>query len=401
MKFLCRGFAIFLWLAIAGAMRWSNDAIAQPLTTKLLPLPVYATLPNEGDTFGLMPVFLRVRADSEVSDSIYAPSITWNDVIKVTGTFRWYHYPSDFESMTWIASASTHANWGSLFLWQRLPSDAGRATDELSFRVQRSIFFRFFGIGPNADDSAETSHTRIRGSLSYRRGINIADHLNLGASVDIARDLVQNEGVPNIALSQEVFPSAPGMTEGATILGQSIDLRYDTRMALDYSTEGLFADLSLGPVEGLGNVPSFLRYRFETKALVRESNRLQMAARVLWKYVSSPDVPFYYQSSLGGSYLLRGYTEDRFTDQGAWTAEIEQRIRIFRTHIYGVTTDWRIDPFVSVGQVYHDAAKMFSCVRLTAGLGFRAWVRPNVLGRVDVATAGNGAKFYVEMGYPF
>ena len=30
------------------------------LGTRVVPLPVYATLPNEGDTLGFMPVFLRV-----------------------------------------------------------------------------------------------------------------------------------------------------------------------------------------------------------------------------------------------------------------------------------------------------------------------------------------------------
>jgi hypothetical protein len=34
------------------------------------------------------------------------------------------------------------------------------------------------------------------------------------------------------------------------------------------------------------------------------------------------------------------------------------------------------------------------------GLGFRAWVHPNILGRVDAAYGGEGLKFYVVLGYP-
>jgi hypothetical protein len=40
-------------------------------------------------------------------------------------------------------------------------------------------------------------------------------------------------------------------------------------------------------------------------------------------------------------------------------------------------------------------------VRVAGGLGFRAWVRPNVLGRVDVAYATDGIKAYVMLGYPY
>src|SRR5216684_1767582 len=58
------------------------------LETRIVPLPVYAALPNEGDTFGVMPVFLRVCDANQRTDSIIAPSVTWNDVIHATGTFR-------------------------------------------------------------------------------------------------------------------------------------------------------------------------------------------------------------------------------------------------------------------------------------------------------------------------
>jgi hypothetical protein len=58
------------------------------LRTQLIPLPVYATLPNEGNTWGAMPVLLRVCPDDQRTESIIAPSLSWNSVINVTGTFR-------------------------------------------------------------------------------------------------------------------------------------------------------------------------------------------------------------------------------------------------------------------------------------------------------------------------
>jgi hypothetical protein len=39
--------------------------------------------------------------------------------------------------------------------------------------------------------------------------------------------------------------------------------------------------------------------------------------------------------------------------------------------------------------------------RVTAGVGLRAWVHPNVVGRIDIATGGEGLKVYIEIGYPY
>ena len=91
------------------------------LETRFIPLPIYATLPNEGGTFGFMPVFLRICDANQRTESIIAPSVTWNDVIHLTGTLRWFHYPSDDQTLTFIASASTRINSNVLLQWRDLP----------------------------------------------------------------------------------------------------------------------------------------------------------------------------------------------------------------------------------------------------------------------------------------
>jgi hemolysin activation/secretion protein len=189
--------------------------------------------------------------------------------------------------------------------------------------------------------------------------------------------------------------------QGSTILGQGLDLRYDSRPRGEYSDRGFYAGAAAGPIEGLDGSPGFLRASVRLRGLIPETSWLGGAARFDWTFVSTPQAPFYDQSTLGGAFLMRGFTEDRFIDQNAWTVELDQRIRILETHIYGVTADWRIDPFVAVGQVYRGMPQAFSHPRVTGGVGFRAFVHPNVLGRVDVATGGEGIKVYVEIGYPY
>jgi outer membrane protein assembly factor BamA len=375
-------------------------ACAQRVATRLIPLPVWATLPNEGDTWGAMPVFLRVCPENERTESIIAPSATWNSVIHYTGTLRWYHYPSDDTTFTLIASVSTRINYNALVWWQRLPTQQGLWTDEVMARLQRSAFFRFFGRGPDTPEGAETSYTGRRAFVTVRRGLNIARHLNLGASIGIERDAVEALGVPGLPLTRDVFAEAPGIG-GATLLSQGAGLRYDDRQGGDYSERGTRMEISAGIVEGLAGSPTFWRAGVQASRIQPELGWLTGAARFAWNAVSSSEAPFYQQSRLGGSFVLRGFTLDRFVDRQAWTAEVEQRIRILRTHVYGVVADWRIDPFVSAGQVFGAFDQVVSHPRFAAGVGLRAFVRPNVLGRIDLAAGGEGVKVYVEIGYPY
>src|SRR5882672_763457 len=255
-------------------------------------------------------------------------------------------------------------------------------------------------LGPDTPDTAETSYTRIRAYATARRGLNLTSHWNAGAALFLGTDGVQDLGVPGLPLSPRVFPDAPGMG-GSTTLAQIVDVRFDSRPNREYSDRGFFAELAAGVVEGLSRSPTYLLGRARFRALVPETGFVDGAARLDWNTVSSSGVPFYLQSTLGGAYLLRGFTEDRFIDRSAWTLELEQRIRVLQTHIYGVTADWRIDPFIAVGQVYGGLDQVFSHPRVTGGVGFRAWVHPNVVGRIDVATGGEGFKVYVEIGYPY
>ena len=386
--------------AAADSPAASSAACPAGLETKMVPLPVYATLPNEGDTFGTMPVFLRVCDANQRTESIIAPSVTWNDVIHATGTFRWFHYPTDDRTLTFVASVSTRINSGVLLVWRDLPHAPGATTTEVELRWQRSVFYRFFGLGPDTAAEAESSYTRVRGHAAARHGLNLGGHWNVGVAVHLDRDLVQDLGVPGLPLSRRTFPTAPGMG-GSTLFGQTIDVRFDTRERAENSERGFFTELATGPVEGLAGSPTYLTAHADLRALLPETHWVTGAARLDWRIVSSPGAPFYAQSSLGGAYFLRGFTEDRFIDQNAWTFELEQRIRLFQTHIYGVTADWRIDPFIAVGQVYRALGEAFSHPRVAAGMGFRAWVRPNVVGRIDVANGGEGWKVYVEIGYPY
>jgi outer membrane protein assembly factor BamA len=363
-------------------------------------LPVWSTSPNEGNTWGLMPVFLHVCPDDQRTMWILAPSVTYNSVIHYTGTVRLYDYVDPDTTFTLIGSASTRINYNLLAMWQRVPVTDGAQTDEATTRLVRTAFTRFYGLGPETPRSNETTYTIRRELASERHGFNLGHHLNLGLTAGVQHDEVEDRGVPGLRLAPEVFPDVPGM-KGSTVLWQGIDLRYDNRVGREYTERGVRVEGNVEVVEGVSGSPSFIRGGAQARGVLPELSWLSGAARAQWSAVSSANAPFYLQSQLGGSFVLRGYDEGRFIDQQSWTVEAEQRIRVAQLHLFGVVADLRLDPFVTVGQVFNAVDDALSHPQTAVGVGLRAFVHPSTVGRIDLATGSEGVKVYVEIGYPY
>lgn len=368
---------------------------------QFVPIPIYATLPNEGSTFGLMPVVIRIDDKSERTLDIFAPSFTYNQIIGLTGNFRWYFFPTPDKALTLTATKSQRTNQSVLLQWQDYAVDTWSWNNFLQLHAQRNIFFRYFGIGPNTQDSDETSYTRTQASAMLSRSINLVESFSLGLGVVYAWNRVSPPNIPNIPLTTERYPKTYGVLQDSSVVESTLDIKRDTRLAKEYSLNGMFTHLQASFIKGVSHAPNSWRFSADFRHLWQYTSRTQSAVRIWMRYLTNNNMPFYLQNSLGGAYTLRGFLEERFVDQGAWSFDLEQRITIYTIRTHGVVLDLRVDPFLSVGQVFHRFAQMVSRTRLTSGLGLRMFVHPNVIGRLDLGTSGDGLKIYVELGLPF
>jgi hypothetical protein len=368
--------------------------------TRFFPLPLYTTVPNEGSTYGAMPVFLRLDENSEWVRSITAPSASWNSSAGVTVTYRYYRFLGLLHSWHLLLSASTTINRSVWFTYDDDRRTPGKLTKNVLVRVRRNLFYRYFGLGPDTTPEGESSYTRLYAIASARGGWNATSRLNLGTWAELRADALERHTIEGLPATQDVYPDAPGLG-GAAFVRAGLVLRYDTRLHGDYSESGFATELSAGFAQGITGVSRFGQVTWTARVLVPEASFLKGAARVYWtQVIGADDVPFYNRASLGGDLLFRGFQENRFVDMGAWLVEAEQRFALFQTRIFGVVADWRIDPFISAGQVYGEASP-WSHVRVAAGVGLRMWIRPDILGRIDLAYAGEGLRAYVVLGYPF
>lgn len=378
-------------------------AAARPAAAKIrfFPLPMYTTVPNEGSTYGAMPVFM-VPADDDPDrvKSITAPSLSWNSSAGVTATGRYYRFFEPLRSTHLLLSASTTINRSLWFTYDDDRRTPHQLTLNILVRVRRNLFYRYFGLGPDTLASGESSYTRLYSIASARVGWNITSDLNLAVYGEARGDKPEVHAIKGLPETQVAYPDAPGL-DGAAFIRGGLMLRYDTRALRDYAPAGFSGELYGNVARGITGVGTFGQLGATARVLVPEFSFLQGAARFYWLQTIGKDVPFYDQASLGGEVLFRGFQEDRFIDMGAWEIEAEQRLKLFQTHIFGVVADWRIDPFISAGQVYGSDASPWSHVRVAGGVGARMWIHPDILGRVDLAYGGEGLRAYVVLGYPY
>ena len=375
----------------------AHPAVAK---TRFFPLPMYTTVPNEGSTYGAMPVFMVASDDDpDKVKSITAPSVSWNSSAGVTGTFRYYRYLEMFRSWHLLLSASTTINRSVWFTYDDDRRTPRALTLNILVRMRRNLFYRYWGLGPNTVPESESSYTRLFAVASARVGWNVTSDFNVGVYGEVRGDSPERHALEGLPATQDLYPDAPGLG-GAALVRAGLNVRYDTRLQGDYSPAGFAAELSGDVGHGITGVGWIGQFTGTARVLVPEFSFLQGAARFYWMQVVGNDVPFYDRASLGGEVLFRGFPENRFIDMGAWQVEAEQRFKLFQTHFFGVVADWRIDPFVAAGQVYGQTAP-WEHVRGSVGAGLRMFIHPDILGRIDLAYAGEGLRAYVVLGYPY
>jgi outer membrane protein assembly factor BamA len=169
-------------------------------------------------------------------------------------------------------------------------------------------------------------------------------------------------------------------------------------------THGIFGKASIEQsFKALGSSADYRHYEAEIKGyLPLKEARYISVGRLVYNQTLGNDVPFLERSILGGETTLRGYGRNRFIDSSYFLCNLEERIRLFRWRLFNVNTDWELTPFIDLGAVIEslDDARTRD-FEFNPGIGFRAVVRPNIVGRIDIGFGNDGPAVFVGLGYPF
>ena len=382
----------------------TNEQFGDPVKVVSIPLPVIATNPNEGVTAGALGAFLLHNAQDEVS-TLLAPQVNYNDNFGTTFSLFGAFFPSPFRNWEVNLSHSTTINY-----------DYGlklRDTTLLDGMLESSVFLygfadgsaRFYGFQSTSLKKDETNYTDeeygITLSFAYPLGENV--HVVLGERFRTVS--IRKGAVTSLPSTGDYYTEyrVPGLN-GFTAHAQKLGIVYSTLDARDMPTRGVVAKASIeASAELLGSSAGYRHYEVELKGYLPVDNaRYISVGRLAYNQTLGSDVPFLERSILGGETTLRGYGRNRFIDSSYLLCNLEERIRLFRWSIFDVNTDWELAPFIDLGAVMESLDRINAqSFEFNPGFGFRAVVRPNIVGRIDVGFGKEGPAVFVGLGYPF
>jgi outer membrane protein assembly factor BamA len=381
---------------------WPGLATGQT-SYSFFPLPAFDTDPNEGQTYGVLPVWLFKDAEGSVR-SIIAPSVTYNEIRGVTGTFRYYLYPNAFERLEFIASYSEKIDRELKIQYKNRDVFGGRFHADLELLHDRTSSVRFFGIGPESEADDESNMTLEVSGIYAIFGVNITRTLRLSLGETLQRFEVERGGVPGLPFTGDLFPDLPGI-QGATIHAQRVALIHDSRDSQITPTQGLYASVfAEASTELLGSDADYVRAGADGIYLKPFlDRRVIFVIRGLYEGISGDsNTPFEVLPTLGGVDTLRGFGENRFYGDARLLFNTEIRVKVLRMRIFGVNAEFEVAPFVDVGKVFNSWDQFLDTpFEVNPGVGLRGLAPPSVVGHMEFAYSREGPAIYVGLDYPF
>nr|WP_088535591.1 BamA/TamA family outer membrane protein [Geobacter sp. DSM 9736] len=382
----------------------TNDQFDDQVKVVTIPLPVFASSPNEGITYGALTAFLLHNKKDEVS-TLLAPQVNLNKNFGTTFSLFGAGYPSASRSWEFNLSRSTNVNEDyELKLRDKTFFNEKLETNLFVFGLTDGSA-RFFGFQSKSRKDDETNYGDREFGVNLSLGYDLAKNLQVVAGNRLKSVSIVPGAVKTLPYIRDRFTpqDVPGL-DGFTVHAQRLSLVYSTLEPRDLPEDGLMAR---GTIEisspMLGSTAGYRHYEVEVKKYLPHNNgRFTGVGRLSYNQTLGSNVPFLERSILGGETTLRGYGRNRFIDSSYVLCNLEERIRLFRWAVFDVTTDWEIAPFVDLGAVMESFPEVSSkSFEFNPGIGFRAVVRPNIVGRVDLGVGKEGPAVFVGLGYPF
>ena len=367
------------------------------------PIPSVSTSRNDSNDAGFIAPMLMTAPNGELKYLI-APMFIVNSIVGARGSLNLFHYGPGGKQLRFIGSYTEEIERKLVLSYFDPAFGNGRYLLDTGASFFKNATSRFFGISQQTAEGDETNYTAREVRVNLKLGLYLNEVTQVAFGMRYREVRVQRGAIEALPFSAAVFPSVDGM-QGASILGHRVVFQYDTRDSLVTPTVGsavtVYAELNQNLRSG--DNPVYYRYGLEIKKLFpSESKRMILVIRGDLQTTFGRQVPFYEQSSLGGQNNLRGYGADRFIDDHLVSLSIEQRIHVMRAKLFNVAADFEVTPFVDMGKVFNTVRKRaLRDYEVTPGIGFRALVRPSMVGRIDYGYSPEGGAVFAGLDFPF
>ena len=382
----------------------TNESFGDEVKVVTIPLPVIASSPNEGVTYGALTAFLLHNDKDEVS-TLVAPQVTQNQNFGTSFSLYGAFYPNPQQSWEVNLSKSTHVNEDYELKF------SGKPFADQKYELNSFVYAftdgsaRFFGFQSGTPSTNETNYGDREYGATVSLGYQVAKHFQVVLGERLRQVNIVGGAVSGVPFIRDVYSpeQVPG-ADGFTTHAQRLAIIYSTLDSPTLPTHGGYARVAMeNSSKFLGSFADYRHYEAEVKGFIPLDDALYISVfRLAYYQTLGNRVPFLERSILGGENTLRGYGRNRFIDSSYFLLNLEERIRLFRWEVFNVMADWELAPFIDFGSVMESLDKASTrTFEFNPGIGFRAIIRPNIVGRIDVGFGNEGPAVFVGLGYPF
>ncbi|MCP5464406.1 MAG: BamA/TamA family outer membrane protein [Deltaproteobacteria bacterium] len=345
------------------------------------PIPIFETRPDEGESYGLMPVVLFTDKDSKAISVILAAIGQWNSVIKASGASLGYYYPHPVENpdevfQFYVELAQKYYREGEVRYTN--PKFLDKLYLDAHFRWLKSPFWRFYGYGAASAKSDESNFVGRSFRFDLLAGYHLTKNIRLNLREEFFTMDLLTRAFPNVSDTLTRYGNQNGVNDETNLL-HHISLSYDSRPKGANSKRGLFLEAGyFASIKNLLSDTGFQGFKAEGVLLVPFlKERTITAMRFFVQDMYGDNIPFYLQSDLGGANELRSFIPNRFTDTGKMIFTWEQRINYWSPSLFGINVELYADPFIEVGRVFNHMNNLgFDNWQPVAGLGAKSCGSP-------------------------
>lgn len=336
------------------------------------------------------------------------------------------------EFATTTLTYTTEGQQNYAFLWRRWLNNrdlegGGVIQEERSFvrlfvGYTKTLSRRFFGFGSETDEDDESDYAEEVAAISLgiqRSFPEPGDNWVVSSNVRVEKRSLFRGFLDDVPDTKDSFGGVFDDGNGLASLELSGGLRYDTHdsQANPYQgwSVGTWFDAIPLMTGGRGGIryglngtwvvplpPAFHRGgdAFEENP---PTDRLAFAAAVT---DTGGELPFWARTRLGGGHTLRGYIQNRFTDDSSWFAAAEYRFAVLARG-FRVSEKVRVERvglavFYEVGSVASRVSALDTAERHdSVGLGLRIGLERAANFRLDLGFSDEGTNFTAVYGLSF
>ena len=386
----------------------SKTLYAITINTKygpIIPFPVVDSSKDLGPSFGIMPVIAIKDRKTQDIKSVVVPSVTYNEHLRTTLTYRHYIFIDDKRYFILRASHSERVE-RELMAYYYTPQFLS-SNFRLSMEAKHWVTGKpsFYGLGIDSKLADKANYSLQTTGEEIKLDIPVINHFFLNLDHSYFEKKI-GEGPVTDGQLKDIFPGFyPEASDMHTFHTNRVSFVYDDTDHPFLPKIGTYASASaLYSNKRLGSDYEYRTYSLQMKNYYnyKEEGRYVTAVHYLLQFQRGDVPPFYEMPQLGESTGLRMAGDGRFTDRGKFVFTIEERITMSKTPFYKFISETEIAPFLDVGTVFPKVSAFRARnLKYGPGISARLVIRPQLVATVDFAYGSEGTNAIIRIGYPF